>query len=193
MNLSVITLGHIHADAFESLTPHVTRLEQIQSNLPVRAPFADARAEFNLAVDAAANDWILVLREREVVDEALAKEMADVLHRTKAAWGYRIRTVPLYAGKALHIHDDGEMRLFHRRHLIRRGDVRVEGAVVRMEHPLHAVTFESYAEHLAYLQKRGVPHSTLRRVLIFLRHARTLDANTLRYLWIEAGFDQKNG
>ena len=198
----------MHSDSFESLTPHLTRIEQIQSNLPARVRFADARPELNLAVDAAANDWILILRERETVDEALASEIAGALNRAAppssaaslraesggvpqgGVWGYRIRTVPFYAGRPLHIHDEGELRLVHRRHLIRRGELAVEGAIVRMTNALHAVTFESIEDHRAYLEKRAVPHSTLRRVLIFLHNARTLDGNTLRYLWVEAGFDQ---
>jgi hypothetical protein len=53
-----------------------------------------------------------------------------------------------------------------------------------------ARTFDSADEHRAYLEKSGVPHSLLRHALLFLRNARTFDRNTLRYLWIEAGFDK---
>jgi hypothetical protein len=68
----------------------------------------------------------------------------------------------------------------------------VQGTVVRLEEALTATTFASVDEHRHYLSKTAVPHSTLRRTLIFLRNAlltRATDANTLRYLWIEAGFD----
>ena len=85
--------------------------------------------------------------------------------------------------------DAGELRLFHRRHLLRRGELGVQGTVVRLRSPLQARTFDSAAEHREYLAKHAVPHSSLRRMLLFLRNARTFDANTLRYLWIEAGFD----
>jgi len=61
---------------------------------------------------------------------------------------------------------------------------------VRLRNALQARTFDSPAEHRAYLEKHAVPHSSLRRTLLFLRRARTLDANTLRYLWIDAGFDK---
>ena len=47
-------------------------------------------------------------------------------------------------------------------------------------------------EHRQYLEKNAVPHSTLRRALLFAHDVvvtRARDANTLRYLWIEAGFD----
>ncbi len=188
--LSVITLGHIHTDALDPLTPHFSRIEQLVIDVPPRVALAERRAEINRAIDAASSDWVLILREREFVDAALAGEIAGSIARTDA-WGFRIRVVPLYAGKPLHLgRDSGEVRLFHRRHLLRRGEIAVQGTVIRLEHPLGARSFDSVEEHRAYLQQRGVPHSSLRRLLLFLRDARTLDANTLRYLWIEAGYDQ---
>ncbi len=188
--LSVIALGHIHTEAIEPLTAHLTRLEQVMTNLAPRASLNDSRAELNRAIDAAAHDWILIVREREFVDPALASEIAQKMTAADA-WGFRIRVVPIYSGKPLRLGGDaGELRLFHRRHLLRRGDLAVQGTVIRLERPLKAVTFESTQEHRAYLEKQGVPHSSLRRLLLFLRNARTFDANTLRYLWIEAGFDQ---
>ena len=188
--LSVVALGHIHTESIEPLTAHLTHLEQVMTNLPPRVSLTDVRAELNRAVDAAAHDWILILREREFVDGALASEIAASM-KTPDAWGFRLRVVPLYCGKPLRLGADaGELRLFHRRHLLRRGDLSVQGTVVRLRNTLYGRTFDSPAEHRAYLEKHGVPHSSLRRTLLFLRHARTLDANTLRYLWIDAGFDQ---
>ena len=190
MELSVISLGHIHTESIEPLTAHLTRLEQVMTNLAPRVSLTDARAELNRAIDAAAHDWILVLREREFVDAALAAEIAASM-KTADAWGFRIRVVPLYNGKPLRVGlDAGELRLFHRRHLLRRGDLSVQGTVVRLRNPIYGRTFDSPAEHRAYLEKHAVPHSSLRRTLLFLRHARTFDANTLRYLWIDAGYDQ---
>ncbi len=188
--LSVIALGHIHTESIEPLTRHLTHLEQVMTNLPSRAHLTDVRAELNRAIDAAAHDWILILREREFVDVNLAGEIAASI-KTADAWGFRIRVVPLYAGKPLRLGiDAGELRLFHRRHLLRRGELGVQGTVVRLRNALQARTFDSPAEHRAYLEKHAVPHSSLRRTLLFLRRARTLDANTLRYLWIDAGFDK---
>lgn len=187
--LSIVTLGHVHAADYEPLTQHLTRIEQLVVDLPPRVPFADKRAELNRAVDAASCDWILILREREQIDAALAAEIAAAMSAAKA-WGFRMRVQPLYDGRPLRLGDAaGEIRLFHRRHLIRRGDVAVQGSVVRLENPLRAVTFESVAAHLEYLSRTAVPHSSLRRALLFLRNARTLDRNTLRYVWIEAGYD----
>jgi hypothetical protein len=188
LQLSVITLGHVHTEAIESLAKHYSRLEQVVVDLPPRVAFAEKRPELNRAIDAAANDWILILREREFVDEVLAAEIAGLSN----AWGFRIRVTPLYASKPLQLGDSsGEVRLFHRRHLLRRGELAVEGTVVRLTNPIQAVTFDSLEEHRQYLGEHGVPHTTLRRVFLILRNARTLDRNTLRDLWIEAGFDQR--
>jgi len=187
--LSIITFGHIHTEAIESLTPHFSRLEQLVTDLAPRVALGEKRAELNRAIDAAAHDWILILREREFVDAALAGEIAASINAADA-WGFRLRVLPLYSGKPLRLGSDpGEVRLFHRRHLLRRGDLGVQGTVIRLKNSLRARTFDSSDEHRAYLEKHGVPHSWLRRALLFLRNARTFDANTLRYLWIEAGFD----
>lgn len=189
-DLSVVALGHIHTESIEPLTAHLTHLEQVMTNLPPRVDLASARAELNRAVDAAAHDWILILREREFVDRDLAAEIAASM-QTSDAWGFRIRAQPLYSGKPLRLGSDaGELRLFHRRHLLRRGELGVQGTVVRLKMPLQARTFDSPREHREYLAKTAVPHSSLRRALLFLRNARTLDANTLRYLWIDAAYDK---
>ncbi len=187
--LSIISLGHIHTDAIEALMPHCKRIEQLVTDMLPRANLSEKRAELNRAIDAASSDWLLILRQREGIDAALAEEIGASIAAADA-WGFRIRVVPLYAGKPLRLgRDAGELRLFQRRHLLRRGDLAVQGPVIRLQHPLLARTFDSSEEHRAYLEKKGVPHSALRRSLLFLRNARTLDANTLRYLWIEAGFD----
>jgi len=191
MELSVISLGHVHAESIELLSAHLTRLEQVVTNLAPRVAFADVRPELNRAIDAAAHDWILILREREFVGPLLASEIAASIQAADA-WGFRVRVTPLYAGKPLRLGSNaGELRLFQRRHLLRRGELGVQGTVIRLKNPLQARTFDSAGEHRAYLEKHAVPHSSLRRALLFLRNARTFDANTLRYLWIEAGFDHE--
>jgi len=197
--LSIVTLGHVHAEDLVALTPHFSRIEQLVLDVPPRDPLAKHRAEFNRAVDAATADWLLVLRERETIDAGLATEIATAAADAKAR-GFRIRSVPTYAGQPLHIGDaqGGEVRLFHRRYYLRfanKGEwqeIMVQGSVVRLTNELRSVTFMSSDEHRAHLAKRAAPHSTLRRVLLFLRYALatgTLDRNTLRYLWVEAGFD----
>ncbi len=191
--LSIITFGHVHADDLNPLTPHFSRLEQVQLDIPPHDPIAKHRAELNRAVDAAANDWILIFRAREVLGDPLAAEIAKALR--EPARGFRIRSIPYYAGKPLRIGETSEIRLFHRRYYMRfanKGEweeMLIQGTVVRLENVLRSITFESVDAHRAYLEKTGVPHSGLRRALLFLRDARTLDRNTLRYLWTEAGFD----
>jgi len=199
LQLSVITLGHVHVDDITSLTPHFTKIEQLVLDIAPRDPLSSHRAEVNRAIDAASTDWVLIVREREVIDEALAKEIAAAAAAAKAR-GFRIRSVPFYGGKPLRIgKDPGEVRLFHRRYYMRFADkgewreLMIQGAVVRLHNILRSITFDSAAAHHEYLAKSGVPHSALRRVLLFMRYAlsaRALDANTWRYLWIEAGFDR---
>ncbi|HSP13443.1 MAG TPA: hypothetical protein VLV78_01680 [Thermoanaerobaculia bacterium] len=192
--LSIITLGHVHADDLNPLTPHFSRLEQLMLDIPPRDAISRHRAEFNRAVDAASNDWILIIREREVIDDPLAAEIAKAMG--EPARGFRIRSVPYYAGKPLRIGEESGIRLFHRRYYMRYAskgewdELLIQGTVVRLENVLRSVTFESVDAHRAWLEKNAVPHSGLRRALLFLRDARTLDRNTLRYIWTEAGFDQ---
>ena len=192
--LSVMTLGHIHADDLNPLTSHFSRLEQLMLDVPPHDPLSKHRAEFNRAVDAATNDWILIIREREVIGDPLAAEIATAMHGS--ARGFRIRSVPFYAGKPLRIGEESDIRLFHRRYYVRYAnqgqwdEILIQGTVVRLENILRSVTYESVEAHRADLAKKAVPHSSLRRLLLFLKYARTLDRNTLRYIWTEAGFDR---
>ena len=197
MRLSIITLGHVHAEDLAPLTTRFTHIEQLVLDIAPRDELSKHRAELNRAIDAATADWLLIVREREQVDDALATEIAQVVNDAKAR-GFRIRAVALYAGKPLHIEQgSGEVRLFHRRHYLRHAnkgewdEITVQGSVVRLTNALHSVTFATYEEHRAQLAAKAKPHSLLRRVFRFARYAlatRARDANTLRYLWIEAGY-----
>lgn len=193
MQLSLIAVGHLPADAVAPLLAAFERIEVLELDVPPRDDLAAHRAELNRAVDAAANDWIVIVRERESVGAALAAEIAEAVKAAKA-WGFRVRSVPLYAGKPLRIGSQaGELRLFHRRHFLRRGELAVQGTVIRLVNMLTSVTFASSDEHRQYLEKTLKRHSSLRRAVIFARNAlltRARDANTLRYLWIEAAFDR---
>jgi hypothetical protein len=198
MRLSIVALGDIHAEDLQPLTTRFEHIEQLVLDIAPRDPLAKHRGEFNRAVDAASADWVLVIRERETVDEALAQEIFDAASAAKAR-GFRIRSVPFYAGKPLHVtRDDGEVRLFHRRNYMRYAnkgeweEVTVQGSVVRLASAFRSVTFATPDEHRAHLAAKAAPHSGLRRVLRFLSYAaatKARDANTLRYLWIEAAFD----
>lgn len=197
-SLSIVTLGHVHNEDLTGLTTHFARLEQLVLDVPPRDPLAAHRAEFHRALDAATADWVLVVREREVVDDALGQEIAAAAAGGKAR-GFRIRSVPFYAGEPLRLGPaGGEVRLFHRRYFMRfanKGaweEITVQGTVMRLEQILRSITFASAEEHREFLAKSAAPHSALRRVLLFCSYVvstRARDANTLRYLWIEAGFD----
>jgi len=198
LRLSIVALGDVHAEHLQPLTTRFEHIEQLVLDIPPRDALSKHRAEFNRAVDAASADWVLILREREEVSGALAQEIFDVASAAKAR-GFRIRAVPQYAGKPLNIGgDDGELRLFHRRAYLRfanKGEwdeVNVQGTVVRLAHELRSITFASVGEHRDYLAKQAAPHSVVRRALLFLAYVagtRAFDANTLRYLWVEAGYD----
>jgi hypothetical protein len=198
MRLSIIALGHVHAEDLASLTTRFTHIEQLVLDVAPRDELARHRAELNRAIDAATADWMLIVRERETIDEALATEIASAVADAKA-FGFRIRAVPFYAGYPLRLEESsGEVRLFHRRHYLRHAnkgqweEISVQGSVVRMNGAFRSITFASADEHRAHLAAKGAPRSWLRRALIFTRYAigtRTRDANTLRYLWIEAAYD----
>jgi hypothetical protein len=195
--LSIVTLGEVQPDDLHGLTPYFERLEQLVLDVAPRDPFSKHRAELNRAIDAATADWILVVREREIVDEPLAKEIADAATAAKAR-GFRIRSVAFYGGKPLLLEGDGgEVRLFHRRYYMRYAnkgewsELTVQGTVVRLNEVLRSVTFESEQAHHDYLTERSVRQSRVRPVFQFLGYlisTGTTDRNTLRYLWIEAGF-----
>ncbi len=191
MRLSIVTLGHVHSEDLAPLTTRFDHLEQLVLDIPPRGDLSTHRAEFNRAVDAATADWLLIVREREMIDDALATEIHAAVSDGKAP-GFRIRSIPFYAGKPLELtRDDGELRLFHRRNLLRRGELAVQGTIVRLSNPFRSITFASTNEHREYLAKNANRRSAIKRVLTFagyLLGVRTLDANTLQYLWIEAGF-----
>lgn len=195
--LSIITLGHVHEDDLAALTHHFSRLEQLVLDINPRDALSKHRPEFNRALDAASCDWILIVRERETIDDDLAKEVAGASGKANA-WGYRARVLPFYDGRPLLLGSvEGEIRLFHKRHYIRfasKGqwdEINVQGTVVRLRAPLRSVTFPTASDHWEYLMKNAARQSSLRRVLRFVRDTigtRTLDRNTLRYIWTEAAF-----
>jgi len=198
--ISILSLGSVDARSIETLAKFFPLIEQIDSGLGPDALLTDHAAALNRAIDGASGNWILILRGRETIDPSLAGELASAVSEPPLAWGYRIASVAVYCGRALRFgRDKGEIRLFQRRHA--RFDLRapgremkVQGTVIRIMHPLRMITFESAADHQRHLAERGVPHSLLRRLLLFSRNAIVTgslwrSATSLRYLWIEAGYD----
>jgi hypothetical protein len=199
MRLSLIALGDVHAEDLQPLTTRFEHIEQLVLDIPPRADLSKHRAEFNRAVDAASADWVLIVRERERIDDALAQEIFDAASAAKVR-GFRLRSTPIYAGQPLHVTrgDGGEVRLFHRRNYMRYAnkgewdEITIQGTVVRLANAFRSITFATPDEHREHLAAKGVRQSIVRRVLRFASYViatRACDANTLRYLWIEAGFD----
>lgn len=196
--LSIITLGHVHEEDIVRLSPHFSRIEQLVLDVAPRDPLSKHRAEVNRAIDAATADWVLIVREREVIDEALAKEIGDAAVGAKAR-GFRIRATPFYAGAPLHLKpEEGEVRLFHRRYYLRfanKGEwneLMVQGTVVRLANALRSITFTSTDAHRQYLAENAKPKSAIARLFRFAAYwlsTRVFDRNTIRYLWIEAGYE----
>ena len=197
MRLSIIALGHVHAEDLAPLSTRFRHNEQLVLDVPARDALSRHRAGLNRAIDGATAHWMLVVREREMIDDALATEVAHALSESKA-WGFRIRSVPFYLGKPLRLDEGtGEVRLFHRRHYLRHAnkgewdEITVQGSVVRLSNAFRSITFATAEEHRAHLAAKATPHSWLRRAWTFARYVigtRTRDANTLSYLWIEASF-----
>jgi hypothetical protein len=197
VQLSIITLGDVHAEHLAPLSERFDRLEQLVLDVHPRDPLSKHRPEFNKAIDAASAEWILIARERESVNAPLAAEIAAAAADAKA-WGYRIRVEFDYAGKPLRLGEGaGEIRLLHKRHYLRfanRGEwdePAVQGTVIRLKEALRVATFASAREHREYLAANAERRNALARIATFLRDAigtRAFDRNTLRYIWIEAGW-----
>lgn len=191
--LSIVTLGHVHAEDLEPLTHSFTRIEQLVLDINPRDPLAKHRPEFHRAVDAATADWVLIVREREKTSRELGEEIARVIE-VPPARAFRIGTVVLYAGAPLQMGRESELRLLDKRRLERsaEGELRVDGGELQLAQSFTAASFESARAHRDYLAGSGAKRRpAVGRILRFLLDVvavRTLDRNTLRYIWIEAGF-----
>lgn len=81
-------------------------------------PWPGFSAQKQLAVDSAANDWILSLDADERVSELLKEEIADLRNEGPKADGFRISRLSYYMGRAItHSgwYPDLQLRLFDRR------------------------------------------------------------------------------
>ncbi|HUF16605.1 MAG TPA: hypothetical protein VMS12_01025 [Thermoanaerobaculia bacterium] len=199
--LSIIALGRIESSSIEALQKFFPVIEQVDSGLSPDAALHAHKGAGNRAIDSCSHDWILILREREIVTPSLAGELAAAASESPRAWGFRLVSQLYYCGRPLRIgRSMGEVRFFHRRHsrfdLRTEGlEIRVQGTVIRLRGAIERRTFASPADHLSHLQAGGVPHSLVRRLLIFIHNAVVTgslwrSAATLRYLWIEAGYDK---
>lgn len=198
-SLTILSLGPLNSEAVAPLGQAGFAIEVIEMEEKPGSQLSESSAALNRAFEAATHPWILMLQNGEYVSSKLAAEILHVAVETPGSWGFRLRTMPFYAGRPLLLGDvsDGEIRLIHgRRCRFAKGkaEVNVPGTVIRLEEPLRLETFSSFEEHQQFLVAHGVPHSFLRRVLLFSRNAIATGAlfssrSTLRYLWLEAGFD----
>lgn len=195
--LTLVALGRTTAAHVGHLVALFSPLEQID----VASESGEAGAQqINQAIDAARNDWVLLLRHDEAIDDALALELREAVADNPRAWACRIRTELSYAGGVLRLGPvgEGEVRLVHRRHARAVAATpgvtfRLQGTVVRLRAPLRRATFATSEEHEQFLRSRGRRRSLVTRVLVFLRDAVLSGAAlrgtaTLRYLWVEAGW-----
>ena len=199
--LSIIALGRTTAGHVGHLVAFFPKVEQLE---PRSASGRPALQDVTRAVDAATNDWILLLEDDEVVDSALAREISDAASATPRAWAYRIRREVMYRGGPLRLggEPEAEVRLFHRRHgrvtaIDPSPSVKVQGTVVRFRQALFRVTFESAEAHRSYLRSHGTKRSLPGRVLIFAWSAAggrliLRGRRALQYAWIEAGYRVKD-
>lgn len=199
--ISVVGLGEIEPEVIESLASAAPSVELIESGLPPDADLTAHPAALNRAIDAASSNWIFILRAREIAEPDLVQEIgAAITDTSPAAWGFRIVSKPLYCGRPLVLGGNkGEIRFFNRRRSrfdlrFPGREIKVQGPVIRFRSSLKRISFATADEHRRHLMGTGIPHSFLRRMLIFLHSAFVTRAwrsmNTLRYLWIEAGWDK---
>lgn len=197
--LTILSLGPPGSDDIAALGQAGFAIEVIELEERRGSPLSESSAALNRAFEAATHSWILILRKGERVSSDLAAEIAHVAVENPGSWGFRLRTVPFYSGRPLLLgkHSEGEIRLVHGkrcRFVKGKPEVNVPGTVVRLSGALRQQTFSSPKEHSRFLAAHGVPHSLLRRILLFSRNAIVTGAvfrswTTLRYLWVEAGFD----
>jgi hypothetical protein len=117
MRLSIITLGHVHAEELTALTPHFERIEQLVLDVP---PRDDARRSIARSSTAPSTPRRTTgcssCASARSVDEALAREIADA-GDARARRGLPHPHDPaLRRQAAAHRRPGGELRLLHRRY-----------------------------------------------------------------------------
>lgn len=200
--LSIFALGHVTGDDVAALPERFAATELLAIDLPADADLSESQSLLRTSVNSARHDWIFLVRGGEVVGGDLAEEMKGALAAPPRAWGFRLRVTPTYGGDPLllPVRHGGEIRLFHRRHVRfdvrnRTGEMNVEGAVVRLQHALTMEAFPSAEAHRAWLEPRAKRRPALGRIALFVRNAIVSGAlwrspATLRFLWIEAGWNR---
>jgi glycosyltransferase involved in cell wall biosynthesis len=151
------------------------------ARLIVSAPWPGFVAQRNVAVDAAANDWVLALDADERITPTLREEIQAERARGFACAGYRIPRVAFYLGRWIKATDwwpDPQVRLFDRRRARWEGQlvhesVRVRGPLGRLRSEMAHYPYRDVSDHLGKIDR----YTTLwaRQMHAAGRRARTID------------------
>lgn len=193
--LSVVVLGYASGDSVSALG---VESEVIGTALPADAVVVNHTEELNAVMLRAKHDWLLVLREGERINTALAEEIEEAIRGTRA-WGYRLGVDFIYCGTVINRRDTvGEIRLVHRRHARFKPnpgarEMFVQGTVVRLQHRLRRVLFETAREHREALEATSERCGALERMRAFLHAAwreRLFGGRLVaaRYWWVESHY-----
>ena len=145
------------------------------------APWPGFVAQRNVAVDAAAHDWVLALDADERITPALREEI-QALRVQGFAWaGYRIPRAAFYLGRWIKATDwwpDPQVRLFDRRRARWEGElvhesVRVRGPMGRLRAEMAHYPYRNVSDHLRKIDS----YTTLwaQQMHAAGRRARTID------------------
>lgn len=201
--LHVISVGNLGRAAIDALRDHfaLSLVEIDRGSSQELFRWSDFADPINREIDEASG-WVLLLREGEVVTPSLAVEIERIAVDKPVAWAFRLESLLHYCGRPLYRRqrkEGGEIRLFHGRkcRFLPRGSTKVlqsRGTVVRIAVPLERDLHDSRESHLRALEAEGVPHSPLRRFLVFLsrlwRDRWRLTGPSVRFHWREAGWDR---
>ncbi|HUF17100.1 MAG TPA: hypothetical protein VMS12_03545 [Thermoanaerobaculia bacterium] len=199
--LTLLTLGQCDPRDWQPLEARF-RLDHIAGQEADRGVALDENAAvINDAVDRAPA-WLLIRRPGEHVSSDLTDEIARIAVDPPAVSACRIVVLETWAGKPLwrrNRRGGGEIRLLHtkRGRFVRkegRWAMQIRGTVARAGRELTRVLWSSEEEHRRHLEAVGVPHSTLRRFLVFAgalwRERRRLTTTAVRAIWLDAGWDR---
>lgn len=200
--LDLISIGPIEPEAIEPLHERFTvASSELESTAPDAFRWSDHASLINSAIDEAPG-WVLLLRAGDRVTASLAVELGRHATDKPVAWAFRIPVSLLYEGGPLYRSSPGsggEIRFFHGRRcrFLRKGEtveLQSRGTVIRLERPIERELYRSREDHRTALETNGAPHSLLRTVMVFLSRLwcdrRRLTLRSLRYHWIEAGWDR---
>lgn len=199
--LTLLTLGECDPSHWLTLEERF-RLDHVAGQEADPGAGLDENARVINDASDRAPAWLLILRPGEHVSSDLTDEIARIAVDPPAVSACRIVVLETWDGKPLwrrNRRGGGEIRLFHtkRGRFVKkegRWAMQVRGTVVRAGRELTRVLWSSEEEHRRHLEAVGVPHSALRRLLVFAgalwRERRRLTATAVRAIWLDSGWDR---